>query len=488
MSSFPITLVIYGASGDLAARKLIPALYNLFLKERLTHFQVVGLGRTEWSHEQFREEMSRDIQKFAPDVYQPGRWHDFCQKLFYVAGNFTEPADYGRLAQTLAEVETEPAHRLFYLAMPPRFYANIVACLGQSGLVQETSDLWRRVIIEKPFGHDLPSAQELNVNIHHHLTERQIYRIDHYLAKETVQNMMVFRFGNSIFEPLWNRNYIDHVQITAIETVDVGDRASYYDQAGVLRDMFQNHLMQLLSIVAMEPPVSRQATALRNEKVKALTAVRLIDDPAEVAANTIRGQYVGYRQAPGAPADSMTATYSALRLYIDNWRWQGVPFYLRSGKALSEKCTEITIQFKPAPHMLFAQNRRVPGNTLTLAIQPDEAIHLRFEAKIPGTVADLQPVNMHFDYKNSFAKSSIPEAYERLLYDALKGDASLFTRDDEVERAWQIIDPILACWGSPAAPPLAFYKPGSWGPVEADQFLACDGRAWVNKRHAQLEV
>ncbi|MCA9981089.1 MAG: glucose-6-phosphate dehydrogenase, partial [Anaerolineales bacterium] len=352
----------------------------------------------------------------------------------------------------------------------------------ESGLAQETQgEAWRRVIIEKPFGHDLASAQALNAFIHRYLQEDQIYRIDHYLAKETVQNMLVFRFGNSIFEPLWNRNYIDHVQITAVETVDVGRRASYYDSAGVIRDMFQNHLLQLLSIVAMEPPASRQDTSLRNEKVKALAAVYKMK-PEEVAANTVRAQYDGYQQAEGVPAGSETPTFAAVRLELNNWRWQGVPFYLRSGKALAQKLTEITIQFKPAPHMLFAQKRQVPGNTLTLTIQPDESIHLRFEVKVPDASSETQPVNMHFHY-NDDLKSRTPDAYERLLADVFRGDASLFIRDDEVELSWRVVDPILQAWEEGAGGEkqvLAIYEPGSWGPVAADVFLAEHGRAWLN--------
>lgn len=485
------TIVIYGASGDLNNRKLMPALFNLFLKDRLRpNTNIVGLGRTEWNDEEFRQNMQEGLKEFAPKAYKETTWEKFSSHLYYVAGDFTKVEDYVKLHNKLNEVEEDilATNRLYYLAMPPRFYDSIIKALGDTGLTAETEDSgWRRIIIEKPFGHNLKSAQELNKSIHYHLQEHQIYRIDHYLAKETVQNIMVFRFGNSIFEPLWNRNYIDHVQITAIETVDVGKRASYYDSSGVLRDMFQNHLMQLLSIVTMEPPASRQANSLRNEKVKALAAVRKYQSAGDVANNAIRAQYDSYRQAEGVKEKSLTPTFAVMRLYLDNWRWQGVPFYLRSGKALADKLTEITIQFKPAPHMLFAQKRQVPGNTLTLTIQPDESIHLRFEAKVPDTAADLQPVQMHFHYDAAFQNNSIPEAYERLLYDALNGDASLFTRDDEVELAWRIIDPVLEAWESNDAQPLYIYETGSWGPVEADEFLAADGRAWLNgAEHEQI--
>ena len=479
MSSLPTSLVIYGATGDLSQRKLTPALYNLFIKQRLSgKFVILGLGRKAWDTDQFRVTMKEAVAEFSAATYTVEQWDVFVHHLHYQSGNFTELEDYDKLHAKLSLLEEGGANRLFYLAMPPRFYESIVASLGESGLVRETDNLWRRVIIEKPFGRDLASAQVLNRSIHRFLSEEQIYRIDHYLAKETVQNIMVFRFGNSIFEPLWNRNYIDHIQITAAETVDVGSRASYYDRAGVLRDMFQNHLLQVLSIVAMEPPASRFAESLRNEKVKTLAAVRRMS-AKDVTNHTIRAQYDGYLDADGIAADSETPTYAMVNLFIDNWRWQGVPFYLRSGKAMAEKLTEVTIQFKPAPHMLFAQKRKVPGNTLTITIQPDEGIHLRVETKVPDTVADLQPVNMHFHYHDAY-EGQIPEAYERLLHDALKGDASLFTRDDEVEFAWQIMDPILRGWAGEHAPPVVGYKPGSWGPVAADEFLAKDGRAWVN--------
>lgn len=487
------TIVIYGATGDLNGRKLMPALYNLVRKQRLSEpYNIVGLGRKTWDDAQFRAQMQADVREFSPHTYTDAAWATFQPNLHYVAGDFTTPADYALLHTALNRIEEDvlTTNRLYYLAMPPAFYESIIECLGNTGLAAEIEGSgWRRVIIEKPFGHSLASAQALNKSIHTHLQENQIYRIDHYLAKETVQNILVFRFGNSIFEPLWNRNYIDHVQITAVETVDVGQRASYYDSAGVLRDMFQNHLMQLLSIVAMEPPASRQADALRNEKVKALAAVRKYQTAAEVAAHTIRAQYTGYTAAEGVPAGSTTPTFATLRLHLDNWRWQGVPFYIRSGKALASKMTEITIQFKAAPHMLFSQARNVPGNTLTLSIQPDEAIHLRFEAKVPDTAADLQPVQMHFHYDDTFQESAIPEAYERLLHDALKGDAALFTRDDEVELAWRIIDPILNAWEAADAQPLAPYEHGSWGPIEADEFMAQDGRAWLNgAEHDQIVV
>lgn len=472
------TVVIYGASGDLSKRKLLPALYNLFRKNRLPgKLQILGLGRTEWTDDEFRQEMEEALQEFASKVYDKKLWKKFANQLHYLAGNFTTPDEYGNVIKRLDDIEEQACNRIFYLAMPPRFYKGIIEAIGVSGIAQEERS-WRRVVIEKPFGHDLKSAHDLNLQIHEHLEEHQIYRIDHFLAKETVQNILVLRFGNSIFEPLWNRNYIDHVQIMASETVDVGQRASYYDNSGVVRDMFQNHLMQLLSIISMEPPASFDASALRNEKVKALSAVRKFK-PEDVNENTVRAQYEGYTKADGVPPESETPTYAAVRFFLDNWRWQGVPFYLRSGKALQEKVTQITIQFKNPPHMMFPSQRQIPGNKLTLTIQPDEAIHLRIEAKVPDTIADLQPVDMHFHYGDSFDEAAIPEAYERLLRDVLNGDPSLFTRDDEVELSWRIVDPILEGWRTDHAPPLTLYKRNSWGPYEADRFMRRDDREWI---------
>jgi len=378
----------------------------------------------------------------------------------------------------LTELEGGPADRLYYLAAPPRFYADIVNRLGAADIVREDEG-WRRVIVEKPFGADLASAQALNLSIHRVLDEKQIYRIDHYLGKETVQNILVLRFANAIFEPVWNRNYIDHVQITVAESVGVEHRAGYYDRAGVLRDMFQNHLLQLLALTAMEPPAAFDADSLRNEKVKVLKAIRPIR-PDQVGVYTVRGQYRGYCEEEGVAPDSHSATYAALQVFIDNWRWQGVPLYLRSGKRLAEKTTEIVIQFKCPPHLMFPlpPDREITANILALCLQPDEGMHLRFEAKVPDTVAEMRSVNMEFHYADSFRPRAVPEAYERLLLDALHGDASLFTRSDGIELAWKFIDPILKGWASPATPP-AEYEPGRWGPAEADELLTRDGRAWL---------
>ncbi|MDX1524397.1 MAG: glucose-6-phosphate dehydrogenase, partial [Anaerolineae bacterium] len=369
---------------------------------------------------------------------------------------------------------------LFYLSTPPILYSTIVNRLGEAGLAQQDSDNWRRIIIEKPFGHDLPSATALNRQIHDVFDESQIYRIDHYLGKETVQNLLVFRFGNAIFEPLWNRNYIDHVQLTVSEEVGLGSRAGYYDTAGIMRDMFQNHLLQLLTLTAMEPPAEFNATSLRDEKVKVLKAVRTIR-PEDVSNATIRAQYRTYRDEPGVQPGTETPTYAALKLYIDNWRWRNVPFYLRSGKALASKVTEISIQFRHVPHSMFplAPDENLPANVLGLCLQPNEGIRLRFETKTPGAGMQTQSVDMNFLYEQDFGKNTLPDAYERLILDALHGDASLFTRSDEIELAWSLIDPILAGWDSQYAPPLVFHESGNWGPVKADEFIQADGREWL---------
>jgi glucose-6-phosphate 1-dehydrogenase len=473
------TIVIFGASGDLTQRKLIPALFNLACKRRLpADFRIVGFAVTPWQDADFRAAMRSGVEQHAQQAYTAEDWAAFESRLFYRTGGFTEAVDFERLGAALAELENGPADRLYYLATPPRFYADIVQQLGAAGLAREDAGQ-RRVIIEKPFGTDLASAQALNQSIHRVLDEKQIYRIDHYLGKETVQNILALRFANVIFEPLWNRNYIDHVQITVAETVGVGHRAGYYDQAGVLRDMFQNHLLQLTAMTAMEPPDSFDADSLRNEKVKVFKALRPI--PAdEVAQHTVRGQYRGYQQEAGVGPNSSTPTYAALQVYIDNWRWQGVPFYLRSGKLLAEKSTEIIIQFKCPPHFMFPlpPDHDFTSNMLALCLQPDEGAPLRFEAKVPDTVAEMRSVNMEFHYADSFGPRAIPEAYERLLLDALHGDASLFTRSDGIEFAWKFIDPILKGWAAQPTPP-ADYDPGSWGPVEADELLAREGRSWV---------
>ena len=476
----PATLVIYGASGDLTRRKLIPALFSLYRKKRLpADFRVVGYSRSALSDEEFRERVAVDENDQSCAAVDAGQWKDFAANIYYQSGSFTEVEDFVSFEQRLKDYEKEEAHRLYYMATPPGLFTSIVANLGKTGMVDQNGT-WKRVVIEKPFGRDLQSAKELNDTLHRDLKENQIYRIDHYLGKETVQNVMVFRFANAIFEPIWNRNYIDNVQITVAEEVDVGHRAGYYDKSGVLRDMFQNHMIQMLALVAMEPPFSFEADAIRNEKVKLFSAIRPITGN-EVTEQTIGAQYKGYRNAEGIPRDSKTATYAAIRLHIDNWRWKGVPFYLRSGKALPKKTSEIIIQFREPPHVMFplTPGYSITSNMLALRVQPDEGILLRFEAKVPDTAADMRSVNMDFRYDDSFGGCSIPEAYERLLFDALNGDASLFTRSDGIEKGWQFIDPIIRGWESKQAPGLATYTRGSWGPKEADVFLARDGRKWL---------
>jgi glucose-6-phosphate 1-dehydrogenase len=470
------TIVIFGASGDLTRRKLIPALFHLYRKGRLpSRVQVVGFARRPYDHEEFRTRMLDGMRNLAGIEPDPAAWEDFSARLWYSRGNLDTPDDYKSLQAFLRELEGSPANRLYYLATAPRFYTTAVEYLGAAGLTGEDGG-WRRIVVEKPFGHDLASAQALNHAIHAAFDERQVYRIDHYLGKETAQNVLFFRFGNTIFEPLWNRNYIDNVQITVAESVDVGHRAGYYDQAGVLRDMFQNHLLQLLALVAMEPPASFDADAVRNERVKVLSAVRPI-----ALSDTVCAQYQGYCEAEGVAPDSRTPTYAALKLHVDNWRWKGVPFYLRSGKAMADKTTEILIEFQCPPHVMFdlPPGGEFTPNILALCIQPDEGIHLKFETKVPDTTQETRSVNMEFHYQSSFGDERLPDAYERLLLDALNGDASLFTRSDGIEAAWQLIDQVVQGWEAPDALPLAIYEPGSWGPAEANDFLARDGRVWL---------
>jgi glucose-6-phosphate 1-dehydrogenase len=486
-NQYPTSIVIFGASGDLTQRKLIPSLFNLYRKDRLPQkFKILGFAGTEFSDDSFRQHLREGLEKYASYEFEEAKWQAFVGNVHYQNGDYKEPGAFKKFHDFLCELEEGPANRLFYMAIPPTLFPTVIQKLGETGQTKE-DDHWRRVVIEKPFGTNLESAKALNEKIHQTLNESQIYRIDHYLGKETVQNILMFRFANTIFEPLWNRNYIDHVQITVAEEVGVGHRAGYYDGVGVLRDMFQNHLMQLLALTGMEPPASFNATALRNEKVKVLSSIVPIQG-REVASSTVRGQYRGYREEPEVDDHSITATYAAVRFCIDNWRWQGVPFYLRSGKNLADKCTQIIIQFQRPPHQMFPM---VPGtmmtpNALVLFLQPDEGMYLRFEAKVPDTVAQMRSVDMEFHYADEFGPMSIPEAYERLLLDVLNGDASLFTRADEVEIAWSLIDPILEVWEQERKLPLAFYEPGSWGPVEASALLAKDGRAWMHEEAQQM--
>ena len=478
------TIIIFGASGDLTQRKLIPSLFNLFRKRRTPKkFQIDGFGGTDFTDEQFREHLYKGMKDHAGYEFTEEEWNIFAPNLHYLSGKYTEASDFQKLANTLTSLENGEANRLFYMALPPTLFPAIIDNLDASGQLHENG-AWRRVVLEKPFGTDLASAVTLNKQVHKALNENQIYRIDHYLGKETVQNILFTRFANTIFEPIWNRTYIDHVQITVAETVGLEHRAGFYDSVGVLRDMFQNHLLQLLTLVAMEPPASFSASHLRNEKVKVLSAVQPMT-PEQVSANTVRGQYKGYRQEHQVNPNSTTPTYAALRLYINNWRWKGVPFYLRSGKNLTEKQSQIIIQFKEPPLAMFPMQTMKP-NILVLYLQPDEGLHVRFEAKAPDTVAETRSVDMEFHYAEAFGQTAIPESYERLLLDAIQGDASLFTRADEVETAWSLIDPILQTWEAHQTPPLAGYKPGSWGPPEGYDLLARDGRRWLNEEASMM--
>ena len=480
MAGEPTTIVIFGATGDLTRRKLIPALFQLACKGRLPQpFHIVGFARQEFSDDRFRDYLGEVVREFSQLALRADEWTAFARNISYMRGDLDAPEDYVRLKQNLEGTEGNPnANRLYYLSVAPRFFGNAVANLGSSGLGKEEGG-WRRVVIEKPFGHDLQSAQLLNRAVHEVFSEEQVYRIDHYLGKETVQNLLVFRFGNRIFEPLWNREHVDNVQITAAETVSVGDRAGYYDQSGVVRDMVQNHLLQLLTMVAMEPPSTLDADSLRNHKVEILRAIRRWS-PEEEALNTTLGQYRGYRDENGVATGSSTPTYAALRLYIDNWRWQGVPFYLRTGKAMVEKSTEIVIQFRRPPHMMFssANDEELGPNLLSFCLQPDEGVHLQFGVKVPDQGMVMGSKDMSFHYDSAFNDQAIPEAYERLLQDSLEGDASLFIRSDHIEEAWRIVAPLLREQGKSRLPPPEEYEPGSWGPAASDELLSREGHTW----------
>ncbi len=490
----PCVMVIFGASGDLTRRKLIPALYNLATEQLLSReFAVLGMARAPLTNEQFREKASQDIKEYATGPVDPDLWEAFVRRLYYVQGNFDDSTSYTRLQEALQKVDKDHSTHgnfFFYLATAPEYFGPIVDQLGKLGLVTEENHRWRRVIIEKPFGRDLESAKALNKQIQKVLEEKQIYRIDHYLGKETVQNILAFRFANGIFEPIWNRRYIDHIQITVAEVVGVEQRGSYYDQTGALRDMVPNHIMQLISLTAMEPPISFRADAVRDEQAKILHAIQPLS-AEEVLTKTVRGQYgegivaghrvPAYRSEPDVPPDSRTETFVAMKLQIDNWRWADVPFYLRTGKCLPVRNTHIVIQFRRAPFVLFRDTpvENLAPNQLVLHIQPEEGISLRFAAKTPGSVMRLGTVDMNFEYADYFGVTP-STGYERLLHDCMIGDATLFQRADMVEAGWCVVNPLLDVWK--ALPPRNFpnYAAGSWGPKEADDLLERDGRRWRN--------
>ena len=473
------TIIIFGASGDLTGRKLIPALFRLTCGGLLSkETRILGVALEPLSDDEFRHHLQQGmVDHGSIEEGDKSLWPGFARRLSYVAGDFSHADTYRRLAIELSEHglrEEPPPNHLFYLATPPQFFPLIVTQLRQAGLNHSEAG-WTRLVVEKPFGSDLTSAQTLNREVHAAFREEQVYRMDHYLGKDTAQNVLYFRFANAIFEPLWNRNYVDNVQISALESVDVGQRGAYYDQAGVLRDIFQNHLLQLLSLTAMEPPSGFDAKALRDEKVKVLSAVRPVD-----VRQAVRGQYRGYQEAAGVRRDSSTATFAVLEAYVDNWRWQGVPFYLRSGKALRSKTTDIIVQFRRPPLQMFhlSPGEKYVPNRILIGIQPDEGIHLQFQAKVPGTSMKARPVDMVFHYRAAFQIKGLRDAYEHLLLDVLQGDASLFTRSDEIELAWGLIDPIVQSWAQGKPPPLALYEPGGDGPDQASGLLATAGRSW----------
>lgn len=482
MDDSAFTLAICGASGDLTARKLVPSLYRLARKKRLPpELHIVGVARSAFSDDSFRDKMTQAVQEFAKEDWDATSWQTFAPHLHYVAADAAKPGGLAPLQAWLDQHEGgRPGRRLYYLAVAPDLYPNIATNLGEAGMGREEGGAWRRLIIEKPFGRDLASAKALNQTVRAHFREQQIYRIDHYLGKDTVQNILVFRFANALFEPVWNYNYIDHVQITVSETVGVEGRGPYYDKAGVLRDMFQNHLLQLLTLVAMEAPARFAANPLRNEKVKVLDAIPAYSIE-EAAQYVVTGQYAGYRSEKGVAADSRTPTFAAVRCTVDNWRWRDVPFLLRSGKALARRYSEIVVQFRRPPHLMFPlpPGATLQCNRLAICVQPNEGIHLTFQSKVPdeeGMV--IRPADLEFNFRDAYRDRPMPESYERLLMDAMHGDAALFMRSDEIERAWELMDPLIAAAERAGAP--AEYAIGCEGPACADEFLAREGREWLS--------
>ncbi len=488
----PCVVILLGATGDLAHRRVVPAIQQLWRTNLLPHeFMLVAVGRRPYDDEAFRAEMRAALIQYSRVSPEPAAAEEFLGRIVYHQGDFADDATFDRLAVRLDDLDRERGtrgNRLFYLASQPSAFPLVIAGLGRAGLDHEVHGAgWRRIVIEKPFGRDLDSARRLNREVARVFRESQVYRIDHYLGKETVRNLLVFRFANGIFEPIWNRRYVDHVQITVAESIGIEDRGEFYEETGAARDVLQNHLMQLLALVAMEPSASFDADALRDEKVKVVRAIAPLAPP-DVARRVVRGQYgpgwvaarevPGYRSEPGVDPLSETETFVAARLQIDDWRWSGVPFYLRTGKRLAKRSTEIAIQFRDVPHRLFRESSADPEpNLLAIRIQPDEGILLRFGAKVPGLGIDVRTVNMDFSYGSSFSVDS-PDAYETLILDALLGDASLFTREDEVEEAWSIVTPIIEAWAEGPAPGFPDYAAGSVGPAAADELLRADGRRW----------
>ncbi len=489
----PCTVIIFGGSGDLARRKLVPALYNLLLDGLLPeNCAVLGTGRKPMTDEQFRDSVREGITKYSRQPLKPDVWARFAPRLFYLSGGIDDPASYVQMRERLEQLGSEHKlsnNRMFYLAIPPTSIAPVVEGLHRAGLVQPPKGAtpFSRVVVEKPIGHDLSSACEINESVAQVFDETQIFRIDHYLGKETVQNILVLRFANSILEPIWNHKYVDHVQITVSEAEGVGTRATYYDSAGALRDMVQNHIIQLLCLIAMEPPNSLNPDVVRNARMEVLQCLRPIRGK-EQEKYTVRAQYVsghvdgvehpGYRREAGIKPDSATETYVALKMFVENWRWSGVPFYIRTGKALKKRASEIAVVFKPIPQILFnTEDASLAPNVLTLKIQPEEGMSLRLMSKVPGTKAKTHPVDLNFRYGEAFSAPS-PEAYERLLLDVMAGDASLFMRRDAIEASWGWINDILEGWKGHGSKWLPEYPLGSWGPVEADRLIGSDGRAW----------
>jgi glucose-6-phosphate 1-dehydrogenase len=493
----PCSIVIFGASGDLTSRKLIPALYHLHKEKQMpSDFRIIGFARREKTDDSWRDELRQALDQFSrTKPVDEQVWADFSKHISYCQGDINDSAAYQKLEKQLSGFKSEPLRKniLFYLATLPSQFGEVAEQVEKAGLLHKQTSRngdngSQRIVVEKPFGHDLQSAHILNAELTRFASEQQVFRIDHYLGKETVQNILMFRFSNSIFEQLWNRNSIDHVQVTVSEKLGVGQRGGYYEEAGALRDMVQNHLLQVTSLIAMEPPVTLDAEPIRDEKVKLLKSIRPMT-PADVAKQVVRGQYFagaidgeprpGYRQEPKVKPDSNVETYVAIKLFVDNWRWSGVPFYLRTGKNLPASASEVRVQFRPTPHVLFAAQcgQSLDANAIVLRLQPNEGISLRFNGKVPGINLAVRPVRMHFSYDAEFGAYT-PEAYERLLLEAMAGDATLFIRRDEVETAWQIVDSIRAGWNNKPLSNREFYAAGTWGPVAAEDLLAQSGHAW----------